>query len=431
MEPSEISNSFSFREGRFGISGVDLETLTQDSEGPFYVYDLETIKRQYGNLRSSLPEKVDIYYAMKANSNLAIVKAITGFGTGLEVASGGEILASDAVKANPHSIIFAGPGKTKEELDMAMERGIHSINAESLSELKQISDRATRLGKRANVSLRINPNFKIKGATLMMGGEATQFGIGESELESALFLAKELPGLDFKGIHVYAGTNITDHGLFLENLKNSFKLAERANRVLPVYSINVGSGLSVPYREGDKVFPLEGLGKKVEELIAQYGFIEENGSRVIFEPGRYMVAQSGIYVAKVVDVKSSKGKNFVVLEGGINHMLRPALIDKSEHQVYNLSREFSDSSVLVDVVGPLCTPLDVLARETKFPKETAPGDYVGVFCAGAYGFSESMPLFLSHNGPSEYLVHNGKFDLVRKPFKVEESLSKQVIPEGI
>ncbi|MEK6885394.1 MAG: hypothetical protein AABX17_00330 [Nanoarchaeota archaeon] len=430
MEPKDISQVFQYTNKGFSIDGVLLRDIMSELDSPAYIYADSIVRRQFSKLRDNLPPRVEICYAVKANPSLAMMQILKNCGTGFEVASFGELIATERVGADPSKIVFAGPGKNYWDLSTAIEKEVASINVESYgvnSELFRVSNLACKIHKRANVSLRINPDYKIKGAAVTMTGEPTQFGIEESALEKAVEGVRWLRAINLKGIHVFAATNMTDHESFMGNLENSFKLAERMNRICPVTMIDIGSGISIRYKDGDAEFPVEGLGKKINEMMDKYPFIKNNNARIILEPGRYLVGESGVYVARVEDVKNSRGKKYVVLDGGINHMLRPALIDSSEHQAFNLSRN-SGARTNVDVVGPLCTSLDVLAKDASLDRDTQSGDYIGVFCAGAYGFTESMPNFLSHDSAAEVLVHNGKFDIIRPGIKVEEIFENQVIP---
>ncbi len=423
MRPEKISNSFVYS-GGFSISGIFVNDIAKAVGTPFYVYDAQTIKRQYSRLRNALPKDFDIFYAMKANPNLAIVRLLSNLGTGVEVASRGELLACQRLGVDPKNIVFAGPAKTDEDLKTAIDMGIYSINAESVGEMKRISEIAEGMDKTVNVEIRVNPEFEIEGAELNMGGGPKKFGIDSEKIGEALEEAMLLPGIVLQGLHIFAASGILDPGAFLKNMENTFEIAKSMNEYFQVKSIDVGGGLGIPYK-GENDLDLSGLKPDVSNLVSKYPFIKENNTRLIIEPGRYLVGQSGIYVTKVVDFKESRGKRYILVDGGIHHLMRPALFGAS-HPIFNLSREGNGSEY--DIAGCLCTSVDILAKSVAMPKPEQ-GDLIGVFCAGAYGFTEGMPLFLSHDIPAEVLVHKNKFSIIRDKVPAEKSFDNQHVPD--
>lgn len=428
MDPKNISSNFT-REDNFKISGVSLDDIAKELPTPFFVYDMDTIKDKYSYLRYILPEEVDIFYAMKANPNKTIVKILTDQGSGVEVASKGELMLCKELNIDPKNIVFAGPAKTNEDLEYAIDMGIYAINSESVKELSRISNIASEKNKIVDVELRINPKFHIEGAAVNMGGGSKKFGIDSENIKDVIYYSQFLPNINLQGIHVFSATGILSQEGFISNLRNCFKLAEQVNQKFKVKSIDVGGGIGIPYSDNDKELSIEGISSNISDLINEYSFIKQNGTRLIVEPGRYLVGQSGIYVTQVVDTKHSRGTDYVLVDGGIQHLLRPALIN-SKHPTFNLSRT-SDNEISQDVGGSLCTSLDFLTKDENLPEDTSVGDYIGVFCSGAYGYTESMPLFLSHDFASEVLVHNNKYSIIRKPIKVQTILDTQEIPEEL
>ena len=430
MNMLDISASFQQSASVFSISGIPLEEIVHTTGTPVFVYDAETIIRKYAHLRENLPNEVDIFYAMKANPALAIVRVLTNLGTGVEVASRGELLACQRLGINPENIVFAGPSKTDEDLNTAIDMQIYSINAESIGELRRISDIARIKEATIRVELRVNPEFEVQGATVNMGGGPKKFGIDLEKLDDAFMLdVLSLPNVNIRGLHVFSATGILNQEGFLQNLENCFMLGARLNKYFPVKSIDVGGGLGIPYKDGEKELSIAGIRAKILQMLESYSFIQDNKTRVILEPGRYLVGQSGIYVTRVEDIKESRGTDYTLTDGGIHHLLRPALIGSS-HPTFNLTTQGTETKEY-DLGGCLCTSTDFLAKQVSMPRLTSRGDLIGVFCSGAYGFTEGMPLFLSHDIPAEVLVHNGRYSVIRKRIPIEEILDRQIVPEDL
>ncbi|MBI2106936.1 diaminopimelate decarboxylase [Candidatus Woesearchaeota archaeon] len=430
MNPSDISSSFQQSDSGFKISGLDLEEIVHTTGTPVFVYDAETIRNKYHHLRENLPTEVDIFYAMKANPALAVVKLLTNMGTGVEVASRGELLACQMLDINPENIVFAGPSKTDEDLRTAIDMQIRSINVESFEELKRISHLAQIRGITARVELRINPEFEVKGATVNMGGGPKKFGIDAEKLDDRFMAdALGLPNINIQGLHVFSATGILNQEGFLQNLESCFSLGAKLNKYFLVKSIDVGGGLGIPYKDGERELSIAGIRDKILQMFETYWFIRDNGTRIILEPGRYLVGQSGIYVTRVEYTKDSRGVDYVLIDGGIHHLLRPALIGSS-HPTFNLTRRSAEETSY-GLGGCLCTSTDFLAEQVKLPLSTSRNDLIGIFCSGAYGFTEGMPLFLSHDIPAEVLVHNNTYSIIRPKVPIEEVLNQQIVPDNL
>jgi len=427
MKVQDISDNFSFDREIFSISGLEVKPIIEKFGTPLFLYDAETIKRRYEYLRMNLPEEVDIFYAMKANPNIAVVKQLVNLGAGVEVASEGELYACEKVGVNPKNIVFAGPSKTDADISMAVEMGIYALNAESIGEIRRINRIAGSKKKVMDVELRINPEFEVAGAAVNMGGGSKKFGIDSELISSAI---EQLSGLEYirlQGIHIFAGTGIQNSEGFLSNLENCFRLAGEINRNhFKVLSIDFGGGIGIPYSDSDSGLRIEGISDKITEMINKYPFIKENQTRLIAEPGRYLVGQSGIYITKVIDKKHSRGKEYLLVDGGAQHLLRPALLGQSQ-PTFNLSRT-QDNFSPFDVGGSLCTSIDFLGKDLSLPGLSDVGDYIGVFCSGAYGYTESMPLFLSHDIAPEILIHNGKYDVIRPGMDIRKIVDEMIIP---
>ena len=430
MKLEDISKHFTHDDkGSLHVSQVSVDDIVEQTGSPVFIYDAQTIIDTYTYLREHLPEQVDIFYATKANPHLAVMTLLKGLGAGMEVASHGELIRCEKIGADPQNIVFAGPSKTNADITKAVEMGIYSINAESLGELGRINEIALAHGKKMPVELRVNPQFEVAGAAVNMGGGSKKFGIDSEQIYGVITqVQKNMPGVELHGLHIYAGTGITEQEGFLKNMANVFEQAQIMNRQFPIKSIDIGGGLGIPYSDGDKPLSIDGISERMNQLFEQYSFIRENDARIIIEPGRYIVGQSGIYVSTIEDLKHSRGKDYVLVDGGVHHLLRPPLIGGGGHPVMNISQLGESLDSVADVGGSLCTSIDFLGYDIKLPGSTARDDLIGTFCSGAYGYTESMPWFLSHDVPAEVLVNNGSFDIITPPIKVEEYISNQVVP---
>jgi len=427
MNVNDISDRFDLSSGKLTISGIDADALIKDFATPLFVYDGQTIIDRYTYLRENLPVEVDIFYAMKANSNIAVIKQLVDLGAGVEVASEGELYACGKVGVDPKNIVFAGPSKTNEDISMAIDMGIYALNAESLGEIKRINTIAEGKGKVMDIELRINPEFEVAGAAVNLGGGSKKFGIDSETVSKVIEETSNLKNIRLQGIHVFAGTGIQNSEGFLSNLESCFELAQGINdNHFKVLSIDFGGGIGIPYADDDPDLSIEGISTSITELIEKYPFVKENNTRIIAEPGRYLVGQSGIYITEIIDRKNSRGREYLLVDGGAQHLLRPALIGTS-HPTFNISRK-QENFVPFDIGGSLCTSIDFLGKDIQLPAESESGDFIGVFCSGAYGYTESMPLFLSHDFASEVLVHNGKYDLIRPRIKIRDIVDAQIIP---
>ena len=427
MKVEDISRSFIIENNRLSCSGVDLNQIAKKIGTPLFIYDAETLKERYNYLRNNLPKEVEIFYAMKANGNKAIVKQFTNMGAGVEVASAGELYTCKTIGVNPKKIVFGGPSKTDEDITMAIDMGIYAINAESIGEIIRI-DRISQLKNVVmDVELRINPEFEIEGVAVSLGGGSKKFGIDSETVGDVIKQALTLKNIRLQGIHIFAGTGIREPKSFLSNMENCFKIAKDLNeKYFKVESIDVGGGLSIPYSDQDPEFNIEGLSQKVTNLINKYSFLKENGTRIITEPGRYLVGQCGVYITEAIDKKHSRGRDYLLVDGGAQHLLRPALIGVSQ-PTFNISKPQGNFKKY-DIGGSLCTSIDFLGKDISLPENSEAGDYLGVFCAGAYGWAESMSFFLSHDIAPEVLVYNGKFHIIRPRIKMEDMVNKQSVP---
>ncbi len=398
---------FPVRDGELLLAGIPLTQLAEQlGQTPFYAYDSGVIDRRVAELRNALPPAIKLHYAIKANPMPALVSHLARQLDGLDVASGGELEVALASGSDPQEISFAGPGKREAELEAAVRAGV-LLNVESFREVEHLSGVSQRLGLPARVAVRVNPDFELKSSGMKMGGGPKPFGVDAEDVPRLLRRIGEL-GLAFEGFHLFAGSQNLRAEAIVEAQQLSFDLALRlaASAPAPVRSLNLGGGFGVPYFPGELPLDLAPIGENLAALASRAAGELPQASLVI-ELGRYLVAEAGIYVCRVLDRKISRGQVFLVCDGGLHHHLAASgnfgqLIRKN-YPVIIGNKATPAETEIASVVGPLCTPLDILAdRMTLAIAE--PGDLVVVFQSGAYGRSASPAGFLGHPAAAEILL---------------------------
>jgi diaminopimelate decarboxylase len=429
-----VKRYFGSSDGELLVGGVRIGELATRYGTPLFVYDSEVMARKLATLRGALPPGFAVYYSVKANPNPAILKHFLGHGCGLEIASGGEFHLALQAGCPPEQILFAGPGKTDVELELVLKERIGEIHAESLLEIERIAAIARRLGVRAQVTVRVNPGGDAQGGALRMGGRPAPFGIDEELLDSVLERLLAHDSIEFRGIHLFTGTQILDYSILAVQYRRGLQIAGRAAERLgrPIPTLDFGGGLGIPYFPHDQELDMQCLGTELAALMTEVRSDQRlNGTHFVLEPGRYLVAEAGIYVARVIDIKTSRGKKFLIVDGGMHHHLAASgnlgQTIKRSFPVALVNKLHGTAVDTVDVVGPLCTPLDVLARGIALP-EAAVGDLVGVFQSGAYGRSASPLGFLSHPAPPEVLVDGGQDQLIRRRGRYDACLQDCCLP---
>lgn len=386
----------------------DISIFINNYTSPVYLYSKKVIHEQYINLRKSLPEKFKIFYAQKSNPNSEILNLLNTLGAGCDTASLGEVKSALDAGFTPDRIMMTGPAKTETEIRFAVQSSLLSINAESMQELILIDRICSESGKKQKVLIRINPKFEAGEKNRIIGGMgASKFGIDIDYIPGVLEKAKKLGSIEIKGIHIFNSSQILDWNRIYINIKDVIDTAIKfsGEHNLEFDLIDAGGGLGIPYSEEDKFLDTEELGNKLDELINIPEYKEFlSGKNIILEPGRYLSGLSGIYLTKVLYTKKSCGREFLLTDGGINHLLRPALIGQS-HPIINLSAELrgAENRAEYTVAGPLCTSLDQFAENIVL-SETLPGDILAILNAGAYGYTESMPMFLSQTPVKEIFL---------------------------
>ena len=389
------------------VGGVALDELAQRvGSTPFYAYDKNALDQRVRLLRSSLPADIDLHYAIKANPLPALVSHMTRLVDGLDVASGGEMKVALAAGCDPANISFAGPGKSDAELAQAVAAGI-LVNVESHRELEVLNRVSRDLGKPAHIAVRVNPDFELKSSGMKMGGGPKPFGVDAEIVPELLHEVGEL-GLAFEGFHIYSGSQNLKAESICESQQKTIDLAIRLSEFAPspVRVLNIGGGFGIPYFPGEQPLDLVSIGKNLETLVrlAKDALPE---ARLVIELGRYLVGEAGVYVCRVIDRKISRGQVFLVTDGGLHHHLAASgnfgQVIRKNYPVAIGNRMNGTRREIVSVVGPLCTPLDILGERMELA-EAHPGDLVVVFQSGAYGYTASPRGFLSHPEPAEVLV---------------------------
>jgi diaminopimelate decarboxylase len=389
------------------IGGIPLSRLAQRiGRTPFYAYDREKITERVALLRRHLPAEIHLHYAMKANPMPAVVQHMASLVDGLDVASLAEMRVALDTPMAPGLISFAGPGKRDEELSCAIAAGI-VLNMESEHEMERISRLGDLQGIRPKVAVRVNPDFELKSSSMKMGGGPKQFGVDAERVPAMLARIGKL-GLDFEGFHIFSGSQNLKVAAIQEahekTLQLGMALAEHAPG--PVRLLNIGGGFGIPYFPGDQALDLVPVGDNLARLMQE---VKERlpEARVVIELGRYLVAEAGIYVCRVLERKESRGQIFLITDGGLHHHLAASgnfgQVIRKNFPVAVGNRLKGNERETVSVVGPLCTPLDLLADRMEMAR-AEDGDLIVVFQSGAYGLTASPTAFLSHPAPAEALV---------------------------
>lgn len=389
------------------IGGIPLTQLAaRVGQTPFYAYDRGLLDRRVALLRGALPPAIALHYAVKANPMPAVVQHMAGRVDGLDVASLGELKVALDAGMDPAEISFAGPGKRPPELAAAIAAAI-TINLESARELETVARLGQAQGRRPRVAVRVNPDFELKASGMKMGGGPKPFGVDAEQVPALLRRIGEL-GLDFQGFHIFTGSQNLRPEAIVEAHDRTFELALRlaADAPGPVRLLNIGGGFGIPYFPGDAPLDLDPIAANLDRWLP---VVKERLplAQVVLELGRYLVGEAGIYVAEVVDRKVSRGHTFLVTNGGLHHHLAASgnfgQVVRKNYPVVVGNRVVGAEREVVTVVGPLCTPLDLLADRMELAKADI-GDLIVVFQSGAYGLTASPAAFLSHPACVEVMV---------------------------
>ncbi|RJP28201.1 MAG: diaminopimelate decarboxylase [Candidatus Omnitrophota bacterium] len=419
-------HEFKFRNNHFFCENVKLEDLAEKFGTPLYVYSYHTLISHFVKLQQAFKAVNPlICFSVKSNSNLAVLKALVDKGAGLDIVSGGELYRALKVGCPAEKIVYASVGKTDKEIEDALRAGILFFNVESLPELANINRIAGALGKKAQVAIRINPDVEAKTHKFITTGKITnKFGIDFDSALGFLKLRSKFSNLRISGIHIHIGSQITESAPFVAAINKVVKFINVARRQgIGLNYLNIGGGLGIIY---DKETP-QTAAKYASKVLP---LLKNTGLKIILEPGRFIVGNAGVLVTKVLYVKSSPKKKFVIVDGGMNDLIRPALYD-AYHQIVPLHTRshghmVARSQEKVDVVGPICESGDFFAKERKLPK-LKEGDYLAVMGAGAYGFSMSSN-YNSRLKAAEVLVVKDRVFLIRRRDSYDDIIRNESIP---
>ena len=390
------------------VGGIPLLQLAERvGSTPFYAYDRRLISERVAQLRAALPPDIHLHYAIKANPMPAVVQHMVGLVDGFDVASGGEMkIVLDTTMA-PSKISMAGPGKSEQELRQAAAAGI-VVNIESAREMEILARVGAEFGVRPKAAVRVNPDFELKSSGMKMGGGPKQFGIDAEQVPALLGRMKTL-AVEFFGFHIFSGSQNLRAESIMEAQQKTFDLARRLAQDAPgpVRLLNLGGGFGIPYFPGEQALDLPAVGAHLASLMpaARRDFPQ---AEFVIELGRYFVGEAGVYVSRVVDRKVSRGHTFLVTDGGLHHHLAASgnfgQVIRKNYPVLVGNHVTPPAGVEnATVVGPLCTPLDVLADKMDLGHAQV-GDLIVVLQSGAYGLSASPQAFLGHPAPVEVLV---------------------------
>jgi len=405
--PRHASIQFSINDDCLQIGGLSLTRLAQRvGKTPFYAYDRQRLTDRVALLRQHLPAEIHLHYAMKANPMPAVVQHMARLVDGLDVASVGEMKVALDTSMPPAEISFAGPGKSDSELSCAIAAGI-VLNMESEQEMERITILGDYLGVRPKVAVRVNPDFELKSSSMKMGGGPKQFGVDAERVPAMLARLGKLP-LDFEGFHIFSGSQNLRVAALQEAHEKTFQLGITLAKhaPVPVRMLNIGGGFGTPYFPGDEALDIAAVGENLRRFMPEVRQALPE-ARIVIELGRYLVAEAGIYVCRVLERKESRGQIFLITDGGLHHHLAASgnfgQVIRKNYPVVVGNRVQGTEREVVSVVGPLCTPLDLLADRMEMSRAEV-DDLIVVFQSGAYGLTASPTAFLGHPPPTEVLV---------------------------
>lgn len=400
--------AFGSTDGCLTVGGIPVDRLATRVGGtPFFAYDRRLLTERVAQLRAALPPDMSLSYAVKANPMPAVVSHLATLVDAFDVASAGEMHTVLNTPTPPHRVSLAGPGKTPAELTQAVAAGV-TIEMESATEAARLAAIGAELAIRPRVAVRVNPDFAVRGSGMRMGGGPSQFGV-DAEQVPALLKTIADTDLEFLGFHVFAGSQNLHTDILIQAQRQTVDLLLRLAEVapVPVRYLNLGGGFGIPYFAKDQPIDLPAVGANLADLLRQEIRPRLPDATVALELGRYIVGECGVYVTRIVDRKQSRGRVFLVVDGGLHHQLAASgnfgQVIRRNYPLVIGNRLDQPATETASVVGCLCTPLDLLGDQVSLPAAEV-GDLVVLFAAGAYGLTASPTAFLSHPMPAEVLV---------------------------
>lgn len=416
---------FNRREDRLFAENVDVTALAERIGTPFYCYSTATLRQHYTRLKDAFAQnEVTICYSVKANSNLGVIATLADLGSGADVVSEGELRRALLSGIPAEKIVFSGVGKTEAEMTYALNADIAQFNVESRAELEQLSEVATKQGKTARISLRVNPDIDAGTHEKISTGKAeNKFGIAWDEAEASYAKAATLPGLEIVGIDIHIGSQITE----LTPFRNAFtKVADLLKKLNDaghnITTLDLGGGLGIPYGPEDAPPPSpEDYANLIDEIFG------DSGCRIFLEPGRLIAGNAGILVTSVIRTKKGEAKNFIIVDAAMTELMRPTLYG-AYHDIQPVITNGNVQDVW-DVVGPVCETGDFLGSERSLP-EPQKGDLLAIFTCGAYGASLGSSYNTRLSAP-EVLVDNEKFEIIRARPQYDDILALEKVPDWL
>jgi diaminopimelate decarboxylase len=417
-------HEFKYKGREFTCEGISVARAAKKFGTPLYLYSRRTILEHYRKLAEALePVKPLICFSMKANANLAICRSLVKKGAGLDVVSGGELYKALKIGANPKKIVYAGVGKTEKEIEAGVRAGILFFNVESFPELKMIDQVCKKLGKTANVALRVNPDIDPQTHRFITTGKAeNKFGIDLATARDIFLRRFIFPNLRMVGVHVHIGSQITKKEPFVKALKKVSRLIKelKAHKVGIRY-LNIGGGLGIVYRN-ERPQTAREFAKAVLPIL------KKTGLKIILEPGRFIIGNASVLITRVSYVKKTPAKNFIIVDAGMNDLMRPCLYD-AYHEILPALRKPGKSLIKADIVGPVCETSDVFGKNRKI-QEPAQGDLLVMMSAGAYGFSMAS----NYNGrplACETMADGNKLFMIRRRQSYQDLVKNDIIPAAL
>lgn len=413
---------FSYKKNELYCEGIRVKALAEKFGTPLYIYSSRTVIEHLEKIQKAFaPLNPLICYAMKANSNLAIIKLLVDRGAGLDIVSGGELFLASKVSCPGSRIVYASVGKTEKEIAEAIDKKILMFNVESLPELEKINNIAADKRVVVNVALRVNPNVDASTHKYISTGRSiSKFGIDLGTAAKILAIAGKFSNIQIKGLHIHIGSQITQSAPFVKAISKIIKfIGELAQKKIKIEYLDIGGGLGIIYNK-ETPQTADEFALKVIPLL------RNSGLKLILEPGRFIVGNAGILVTKVVYIKKTPHKQFVIVNGAMNDLIRPALY-YAYHEILPVNKKLSRKKARVDVVGPVCESGDFFAKD-RILAQAVEGEYLAIMGAGAYGFSMSSN-YNSRLRAAEVLVKNDKPYLVRKREAYEDLIRNEVMVE--
>jgi diaminopimelate decarboxylase len=419
---------FEYQEDELYCEQVPLAKIAAEVGTPVYVYSHATLERHYKVFDNALgANKHIVCYSVKANSNLAVLRALVAMGAGVDTVSRGEIFRALKVGADPKKIVFSGVGKREDEIEYGLEQGILAFNVESTSELHAIERVAARMGKRAPISLRVNPDVDAETHPYISTGlKKNKFGIGVAEARKTFIEASRMKNIEVVGIDCHIGSQLTKTSPFKDAIARLGELTRSlVKEGVTIRYVDIGGGLGIPYNQEDPPSPAE-YGKAIEDAMAAFSGLDVT---LICEPGRVIVGNAGVLMTRTLYLKQGEIKNFVIVDAAMNDLIRPAFYD-SYHAIWPVKKQSSAQSYVADVVGPICETGDFLARDRALAQKPAEGDLLVLMSAGAYGFTMSSN-YNTRPRAAEVMVKGSEYAVVRRREELEDMVKNESVPSFV